>query len=82
MTCMREELVSFEEDVLFPDWIEGSSSLDAWEGQVDDLLKDVEVWETKLELSTLEQFEVPCLWEQMEERCKDFDRSSQERRHQ
>ena len=61
MTCMREELVSFEEDVLFPDLIEGSSSLDAWEGQVDDLLKDVEVWETKLELSTLEQFEVPCL---------------------
>ena len=35
--------------------------MDAWEGQVNDLLKDVEVWETKLELSTLEQFEVPCL---------------------
>ena len=34
--------------------------MDAWEGQVNDLLKDVEVWETKLELSTLEQFEVPC----------------------
>ena len=60
MTCMREELVSFEEDVLFPVSIEGSRSMDAWEGQVNDLLKDVEVWETKLDLSTLEQFEVPC----------------------
>ena len=82
MTCMREELVSFEEDVLFPVWIEGSSSLDAWEGQVNDLLKDVEIWETKLDLSTLEQFEVPCWWEQMEERYENVDRSSQERRHQ
>ena len=60
MTCMREELVSFGEDVLFPVSIEGSRSMDAWEGQVNDLLKDVEVWETKLDLSTLEQFEVPC----------------------